>query len=67
MSAQVFFYVTGALVAVYIVVAGWRSRDAACRPGDERPGATLRVRTIDRRMIHWWRALRRRRSSPTPR
>jgi len=62
-EAEVFFYVTGALVGLYTVVASWRSRDAAYRPGEERPGSTPRVRTIDRRVIHWWRARRRGRSS----
>ena len=56
---EVPFYVIGALVTLYIVAASWRSRDAAHRPTDERQGATLRARTLDRRMIHWWRALRR--------
>jgi hypothetical protein len=56
---EVPFYVIGALVTLYIVAATWRSRDAAYRPADEREPATLRVRTFDRRMVHWWRALRR--------
>lgn len=55
-DAEVFFYVTGALVALYIVAASWRSRDAVARPGDERQASTVRVRTIDRRVVHWWRA-----------
>jgi len=63
-ESGVFFYVTGALVALYIVVAGWRSRDAAYRPGEERRGSMLRVRTLDRRVVHWWRARRRNRSRP---
>jgi len=58
-DAEVFFYVIGALVALYIVAASWRSRDAADRPGDEREAATVRARTIDRRVVHWWRARRR--------
>ena len=62
-EAEVFFYVTGALVGLYIVVASWRSKDAAYRPGEERPGSKPRVRTIDRRVIQWWRAWRRARSS----
>ena len=64
-EAEVFFYVTGALVGLYIVVASWRSRDAAYRPGEERQGSTRRVRTIDRGVIHWWRARRRGKSSAT--
>lgn len=62
-----FFYVTGALVALYIVAASWRSRDAAHRPGEKRQAATVRARTVDRRVIHWWRALRRRRASSAAR
>jgi hypothetical protein len=62
---EVFFYVTGALVALYIVAASWRSRDAAYRPGGERQASTLRARTVDRRVIHWWRARRRGRSRRT--
>jgi len=62
---EVFFYVTGALVALYTVAASWRSRDAAYRPGGERQASTVRARTVDRRVIHWWRALRRGRSRPT--
>jgi hypothetical protein len=62
-EAEVFFYVTGALVLLYIVAASWRSSDAAYRPREERPAATVRARTVDRRVIHWWRALRRSRSS----
>jgi hypothetical protein len=64
---EVFFYVTGALVALYIVAASWRSRDAAYRPGEERQASTVRARTVDRRVIHWWRALRRGRSSASTR
>jgi len=61
---EVFFYVGGALVALYIVAASWRSRDAAAyRPGEERRTSTARAPTVDRRVIHWWRALRRSRSS----
>ena len=62
---EVFFYVTGALVALYVVAASWRSRDAAYRPGGERQASTVRARTVERRVIHWWRALRRGRSRPT--
>jgi hypothetical protein len=62
-NAEVFFYVTGALVALYIVAASWRSRDAVDRPGDERRASTVRVPTIDRRVVHWWRARRRGKSS----
>jgi hypothetical protein len=64
---EVPFYVIGALVTVYVVAATWRSRDAACRPADERQLATLRGPTFDRRMIHWWRALRRGKSRPATR
>jgi hypothetical protein len=64
---EVFFYLTGALVALYIVAASWRSRDAADRRGEERQASTVRARTVDRRVIHWWRALRRGRSRPTTR
>jgi hypothetical protein len=60
---EVPFYVIGALVTLYIVAASWRSRDAEYRPADERRVSTLRARTVDRRVIHWWRAVRRRRSS----
>lgn len=63
-ESGVFFYVTGALVALYIVAASWRSRDAAYRPGEERQGSAPRVRTIDRRLVHWWRARRHNRSRP---
>jgi hypothetical protein len=62
-ESEVPFYVIGALFAVYIVAASWRSRDAAHRPADERQGPALRARTLDRRMIQWWRALRRRKST----
>jgi hypothetical protein len=64
---EVPFYVIGALVTLYIVAATWRSRDAAHRPGDEHQDATVGVRTIDRRMVHWWRALRRGRSTTSTR
>jgi hypothetical protein len=57
------FYVIGALVTLYIIAATWRSRDAAYRPAEERQISTLRVRTFDRRVVHWWRALRRGRSA----
>jgi hypothetical protein len=57
---EVPFYVIGALVTLYIVAASWRSRDAAHHPAEEREPATPRAQTFDRRMIHWWRALRRR-------
>jgi hypothetical protein len=54
---EVPFYVVGALVTLYIVAASWRSRDAAYRPAEERQASTPRERTLDRRVIHWWRAL----------
>ena len=60
---EVPFYVIGALVTLYIMAATWRSRDAAYRPAEERQISTLRVRTFDRRVVHWWRALRRGRSA----
>jgi hypothetical protein len=56
---EVFFYVTGALVALYIVAASWRSRDASYRPGGERQATSRRGQTADRRVIHWWRTVRR--------
>ena len=59
---EVPFYVIGALVTLYIVAATWRSRDAACRPADEHLPAARRGPTFERRMIHWWRTLRRCRS-----
>ena len=62
---EVPFYVIGALVTLYIMAATWRSRDAAYRPAEERQASTLRVRTFDRRVVHWWRALRRGRSAPS--
>jgi hypothetical protein len=64
-EAEVFFYLTGALVALYIVVASWRSRDAADQLGAARRGSMLRGRTIDRRLAHWWRARCRGKSSAT--
>jgi hypothetical protein len=60
---EVPFYVTGVLVTLYIVAATWRSRDAAGRPAEERERPFERGPTVDRRMIHWWRAWRRGRSS----
>jgi hypothetical protein len=57
------FYVIGALVTLYIIAATWRSRDAAYRPAEERQISTRRVRAFDRRVVHWWRALRRGRSA----
>jgi hypothetical protein len=53
------FYVVGAVVSVYIVAATWRSKDAGERlNGQPRPLKT-RAATIDRRLVHWWRARRR--------
>jgi hypothetical protein len=63
-ESEVPFYVLGALVTLYIVAASWRSRDAAYRPAEEPRPAMLRTRTVDRRMVHWWRTLRRGRSAP---
>jgi hypothetical protein len=60
---EVPFYVIGALVTLYIMAATWRSRDAAYRPSEEQQISTLRVRTFDRRVVHWWRALRRGKSA----
>ena len=62
---EVPFYVLGALLTLYIVAASWRSRDAAARrPAEEQPAATAAAagRTLDRRVVHWYRALRRVRS-----
>jgi hypothetical protein len=58
---EVPFYVLGALLTLYIVAASWRSRDAARGPAEERPAAAS-GRTLDRRVIHWYRTLRRGRS-----
>ena len=56
------FYVLGALLTLYIVAASWRSRDAAARrPAEEQPAAAA-GRTLDRRVVHWYRALLRGRS-----
>ena len=66
-ESEVPFYVLGALVALYIVLATWRSRDAAYRPAEERQAAPVRGQTLDRRVIHWWRALRRGRWSAATR
>ena len=56
------FYVLGALLTLYIVAASWRSRDAAARrPPEDRPAAAA-GRSLDRRVIHWYRTLRRGRS-----
>jgi hypothetical protein len=52
------FYVIGALVTLYIVAATWRSRDAAGRAAPEQYRPTRRAPTVDRRIIHWWRARR---------
>jgi hypothetical protein len=58
---EVPFYVLGALLTLYIVAASWRSRDAAARrSAEERPAAA--ERTLDRRVVHLYRALRRGRS-----
>jgi hypothetical protein len=56
---EVPFYVIGALVTLYIVAATWRSRDAA----EERQRSLGHAPTVDRRVLHWWRALRRGRFS----
>lgn len=64
---EVPFYVIGALVTLYIVAATWRSKDAACRPADERLAARLRGPTFDRRVISWCRARRRGKSRPATR
>jgi hypothetical protein len=59
---EVPFYVLGALLTLYIVAASWRSRDAAARrPAEDRPAAAA-GRSLDRRVIHWYRTLRRGRS-----
>jgi len=62
---EVPFYVFGALVASYIIAATWRSRDTANRPAGERQALTPRQRMLDRRLVHWWRALRRGNSGPS--
>jgi hypothetical protein len=53
------FYVVGALVTVYIVAATWRSKDVAERLGVGRRPVKARAPTLDRRLVHWWRARRR--------
>jgi hypothetical protein len=53
------FYVVGALVTVYIVAATWRSKDAGEQLSIERRAVKPRLPTIDRRIVHWWRARRR--------
>jgi hypothetical protein len=52
------FYVVGALFAVYVGAATWCSRDAR-RPDEERRAAKSHRPTLDRRIVHWWRARRR--------
>jgi len=53
------FYVVGALFAVYVGAATWCSRDAGYRLSEARRSARSRRPTIDRRIVHWWRARRR--------
>jgi hypothetical protein len=58
-EAGIVFYGLGALFALYVVAASWRARDA----GDgARAAARLHTRTVERRVIHAWRAWRRSRS-----
>jgi hypothetical protein len=58
------FYAIGALVTLYIAAAIWRSKDAACRPAEQLQRPIEHAPTVDRRVVHWWRA-RRRRKSPS--
>jgi hypothetical protein len=59
------FYAVGALFALYILAAAWRSKDAGYRGNDTRRAASLHTPTVERRVIHWWRARRRLRSLQT--
>jgi hypothetical protein len=59
---EVPFYVIGALVILYIAAATWQSKDAACRPVEQLQRPLERSPTVDRRVVHWWRARRRRKS-----
>jgi len=55
-----FFYIIGVLFAVYVAAATWCSRDAQYRLADERRPAKSHRPSLDRRIVHWWRARRRR-------
>jgi hypothetical protein len=61
-EAGVAFYGLGALFALYVVAASWRARDAGYRGPGGREAARLHTQTVERRVIHWWRARRRSRS-----
>jgi hypothetical protein len=51
------FYVLGALFTLYVVAATWESKDAPSHlPSHTREP---RAASVDRRLIHWWRARRR--------
>lgn len=63
-GAGIAFYVVGALFALYLIAAAWRSKDAEYR-NDVRRAASLHTPTVERRLIHWWRARRRLRSVQT--
>ena len=56
------FHALAVLFALYVVAASWRARDAAYRGSGGREAARLHTRTVERRVIHAWRAWRRTRS-----
>jgi len=63
-NLQIVFCVLGALFTLYVVAATWQSKDAPSHVRSHTPRPRSHSVSIDRRLIHWWRALRRSKTLP---
>ena len=59
-DAGIALYVVGALFTVYVVAATWQSKDADSHAREKPHPRRSSNQTVDRRIVHWWRARRRR-------
>jgi hypothetical protein len=59
-------FVVGALFTVYIVAATWRSRDAGSGVREKLQPRRSPSQTLDRRIVHWWRARQRKKRVQIP-
>jgi|HubBroStandDraft_6_1064221.scaffolds.fasta_scaffold53846_2 hypothetical protein len=65
-NSVVALYIIGALFTLYVVAATSLSKDADAHASKKPHMRKSPSQAVDRRVVHWWRA-RRRKSAPTAR
>jgi len=61
-NVPIALYVLGALFTLYVVAATWRAKDDQSHARRDTRQPRSRPMSIDRRLIHWWRARQRSRN-----